>query len=65
MAEPLPRQSDDAVRYWHDQFQYALSGLSWAVGALGENAGYAGKVHERLTNPVLYIPPMETTSDAS
>jgi hypothetical protein len=46
----------DPVVYWHEQFLYALSGLSWAVGRLGEDAGYAGVVHDHLTHPTIHFP---------
>lgn len=50
-----PRPGQDPATFWHEQFLYALSGLSWAVGRLGDEAGYAGLVHIRLTHPVIYI----------
>jgi hypothetical protein len=43
-----------------DRFAYALSGLSWAVGHLdGQGIGdnYARRVLDRLTNPVVLLPP--------
>jgi hypothetical protein len=45
----------DPAEYWHQQFLLALSGLSWAVGKLGDEAGYAGVVHERLTHPTITL----------
>jgi hypothetical protein len=47
---------NDPATFWHDQFLYALSGLSWAVGRLGDDAGYAGVVHDRLTHPTVHFP---------
>lgn len=49
----------DPADFWHDQFLYALSGLSWAVGRLGDDAGYAGVVHDRLTHPTVYFPDVD------
>lgn len=59
MASDSTVSAQDPAEYWHQQFQYALSGLSWAVGRLGDEAGYAGKVHDRLTHPVITFPPAE------
>lgn len=55
-------EAQDPGRYWHDQFLYALSGLSWAVGKLGDEAGYAGVVHDRLTHPA-YVFPVQKDTD--
>jgi hypothetical protein len=43
----------DPAAYWQQQFLYALAGLSWAVGRLGDDAGYAGVIHDRLTHPTI------------
>jgi hypothetical protein len=50
------RDEQKPETFWRDQFLYALSGLSWAVGKLGDEAGYAGVVHARLTNPIVSVP---------
>lgn len=62
MTEPLRSDMSnsldtrDPAVYWADQFMLALSALSWAVGRLGDDAGYAGVVHDRLTKPMVVVP---------
>ena len=56
-GDRTPDIERDPAAFWHEQFLYALSGLSWAVGKLGDEAGYAGIVHERLTHPTITLRP--------